>query len=316
MIDRLVIIAFVALLGVSLAVAAALLRARTEAARLLGRNVPDLQSLGEASPAAQAPDTAATLILTIPRPAATPSAATTPASLSASISDLSAADDPSASVDWLAQAVDELRTPLDILRGQVEALRHAAPDGPRQTLVALTGRLVEQVEQAQELVAAWSASIRGTTPPRATSHDTAVDIVALARRVSADHEGSACDVARTPPVWAKLDPAPLARALAVAMQNARSADLDGVVEVVARVVGRDPDQRIGITIADRRSAQVSPSARLWDDLELDLVRTLLEDCGGWVECEPRGGGGRLVTFWLPGALLCEADMRTALPRSA
>jgi signal transduction histidine kinase len=304
-IDRLILIAFVALVGISLAVAVALLRARAEAARLLALRSP-MAPDPDLAPA-QAPDAAATLVL---------APASAPVPPSGAVFDLTAANDPPDSVDWLAQAVDELRTPLGILRGQVEALRQIAAEGPRQTLIALAGRLVEQVEQAQDLVAAWSASAQGGPPRQPTSRAQVVEIVALARKIGAECAESACDVAPTPPVWAMLDAAPLARALAVAIQSAHTAMPGGMVEVVARFVGHEPDRRIGITIADRRPAHASPSAHLWDDLELDLTRTLLEDCGGWVECEPRGGGGRLVTFWLPGTLIRDAEIPTALPRSA
>jgi signal transduction histidine kinase len=312
-IDRLVIIAFVALLGISLAVAAALARARAEAARLLPPDSPAAQGPSVAlATTHSAPEAAPTLVLAPARPA---EVAPSPRRMLPT-EDVATPNDLPENVDWLAQAIDELRTPLGILRGQVEALRRAAPEGPRHTLVTLATRLVEQVEQAQELVAAWSASIQGNPASRTDHALHAVEIIALARQVGAEAIGAACDVAPTAPLWAALDPAPLARALAVILHSAHTAAPEGLVEVVARSVGRDPDRRIGITIADRRPASPSPSARLWDDLELDLIRTLLEECGGWVTSEARGGGGRLVTVWLPGALLRTAEIQPALAQSA
>ncbi len=213
-------------------------------------------------------------------------------------------------VDWLAQAADELRTPLSVLRNQAEYLRQHVTDAARPTLLTLAERLVQQVGQAQELIEAWSATAQPSGHLHAAPPARPVELGALARTTGAQLtalDDPPFDIAAPEPVWLLIDPAALEHALAVLLRGARQSAPGSLVEVVVRVVGAGEGRRAAVTIADRRPARPAPQAQVWSDLELDLARVLLEEYHGWLEVAPRGGGGMLVTLWLPGTLLIPTD---------
>ncbi len=218
---------------------------------------------------------------------------------------------PSAAVNspaWLAQAAEELRLPLSQLREQVAQVRcHAAAEAA-PVLVSLVERLAAQVEEAHAIMAGWTAQ---PSPVAPDAGGRMVDLRALARDFGAALAPLTAppgDVPAGPPVWVRLAPATLEEALAVLLHNAWEATPTGLVEVVVRVIAHTGDRHIALTIADRRAA---PLANVWDALELDFVRILLEEYAGTLEVAPRGGGGRLTTIWLPATWLADTWADTA-----
>lgn len=226
--------------------------------------------------------------------------------------------------EWLALATDELRTPIRLLRGQIEVLHQRVATGSRQPLLPLTERLLAQVTQLEELIAAWVASAR-QSGPQPIPAARPVEVQALACSVCAyltRPEEPPFEVAKGPPIWALLDPAALEQALTLMVQGARLAAPNSLVEVVVRVVGQGTAQRLCIAVADRRSPTTDAGAQLRASLEHDLVRVLLEGHQGQLEAEPRGGGGVVTTLWLPAAVLIPAAHQPSatrdqpLPRAA
>lgn len=215
---------------------------------------------------------------------------------------------PSASedgMDWLAQAADELRTPLTVLRGQVEFLRQHIDEASRHALLTVADRLVNQVDNLEGLVEAWTATAEHTDDQRpAVARPT--DLHALTRNLCArltKIDEPPFDLAPGPALWALVDQPTLEHAVGVLLRNARRASPFGLVEVVARTVGESGNLRICLSVADRRARVRSRGTDLWEELELDLVRVLVEDLGGWLELEDRGGGGAVTSLWLPSSLL-------------
>ncbi len=224
-------------------------------------------------------------------------------------------------LDWLAQAADELRTPLTVLRGQVDFLHQHITLASRQTLVTIAERLIYQVAQLEELIEAWTVTARQSGPQR-TPNARPVELLALARSACAHLtrlDEPPFEVAEGPPVWVLLDPTSLEHALTVLLRSARQASPYGLVEVVVRVTGQG-EQRVCVAVADRRVPVPSYPTNMWETLEQDLVRVLVEELGGWLEFEPRGGGGAVSTIWLPSQVLIPvSEQYTAVrprPRAA
>ena len=204
-------------------------------------------------------------------------------------------------LDWLALAADELRTPLIVLRGQIEFLHQNISNASRQSLITIAERLIFQVEQLEQLVEAWTTTARQSGPQR-TPTARPIELLALARNVCARLtrvEDPPFDVADGPPLWVLLDPISLEHAFTVLLRSARQSSPNGLIEVVVRTVGEGEGKRICIAVADRRPPPRGHSANLWASLEHDLVRVLIEEHNGWLEMEPRGGGGAVTTIWLP-----------------
>jgi signal transduction histidine kinase len=280
-IDNAILLGGIALAGISFAVLLALLRAHTER-----------QAAHQADQARKVTPATAEPVTNLPTRLLTPPPV---------VED---------GMDWLAQAADELRTPLSVLRNQAEFLHQHVSDAARPTLLTLSERLVQQVEQAQGLIDAWTATAHPSGQLRAAPRARPVELLALTRSVAAQLtslDDPPFDIAAVDSAWLLLDPAALEHALAVLLRGARQAAPGSLVEVVVRIIGSGEGQRAGIIIADRRVARSNPQGHLWSDLELDLARVLLEDYHGWLETTPRGGGGMLTTCWLPGHLLIAID---------
>lgn len=220
------------------------------------------------------------------------------------------------SMDWLAQAADELRTPLTVLRGQVEFLRQHIDEASRHALLTVADRLIHQVDNLEGLVEAWTATAEQTDDQRPTIARP-TDLHALTRNLCArltKIDEPPFDLAAGPALWALVDQPTLEHAIGVLLRNARRASPFGLVEVVARTLGEGSSLRICLSVADRRAKVRSRGTDLWEELELDLVRVLVEDLGGWLELEDRGGGGAITSLWLPSRLLIPMTGTLTNPR--
>ena len=222
---------------------------------------------------------------------------------------------PEDEMDWLAQAADELHTPLTTLRSQVLFLRQHVGDASRTTLLTVAERLLTQVEQLDSLLEAWSATARHTGPHRILSARP-VELAALTRTLAARLFAPTtppCMVVAPAPLWVLMDPQAIERVLTIALMNAHKAAPASQTEVVARRLDLRDRQEISVAIADRRQATYAPAQEVWESLELDLARVLLEEYGGRLERTPRGGGGAVTTIWLPARLLIRLPGHDSVP---
>jgi hypothetical protein len=278
---RYVVSGAIALVGISGAVLLALWRARVEGRRAEQPPSPAVRLPGRVAPAEDV-----TRLPTRPLASFDPPAGA-----------------PEDGLDWLAQAVDEVRMPINVLREQVELVRRHAAAEASPALVALIERLAAQVEQAHSVIAGW---VTTGMPVVAVAATRRIDLRALARDFAialAPATAPPGVASGGPPVWVRLAPATLEEALAVLLHNSWDAAPAEVVEVAVRVITAG-EQYIALTIADRRPTAIRA---VWDDLELDFVRVLLEEYHGTLEVAPRGGSGRLTTIWLPGTWLAGSD---------
>ena len=293
--NQFIVLGSMAAIGIALAVAMALMHQRRER---LAHPVP------ASSPRASTK---------IPAVAPFPTASTRPTRI---ISPLAAppttADD---EMDWLAQAADELHTPLTTLRDQVRFLRQHVGDASRTALITVAERLVYQVEQLDSLIEAWSATARHTGPQRIPAARP-VELVTLTRMLVkqlASPNVRPIEVVAPAALWVMMDPLAIERVLTITLTNAYKVTPTSKVEAVLHQVELRDRREISIAIADRRADRHASSQDVWESLELDLARVLLEEYGGRLVRAPRGGGGVVTTIWLPATLLIRLSGRNSAP---
>jgi signal transduction histidine kinase len=204
-------------------------------------------------------------------------------------------------LDWLALAVDELQTPFASLYGYTLYLRQNVEHAPRSTLLVLTNRLIAQVERLSGTIDAWNISAKtGSTQKNPEARP--IELLGLAHIICARltmYDEPPCDIADGPPVWILANPAIFDQAFAIVVRNARRAAPHSMIEVVIRTVEQSSQGRVCIAVADRRSQPQGAVPPRWEALELELVRTLIEQLGGWLTTEDRARGGTITTLWLP-----------------
>jgi signal transduction histidine kinase len=293
--DHFVVLGIVAVAGIALAVVIALRHSRSER---------------PASPLAQVPTRLPAPPAAIPTQ---PPSATGPTHALASLT--APPTTPDDEMDWLAHAADELHTPLTSLRDQILHLRQHIGDSSRHTLLTVAEQLLAQVEQLDSLIEAWSVTARHTGPHRIASARP-VELAALTRTLAArltTPTDPPCEIVAPAPLWVLMDPQAIERVLTIALTNARQAAPTAIVEVVLREVTQRDRHEICIAVADRRQRIHAPAQDVWETLELDLARVLLEEYGGRLERSPRGGGGAVSTIWLPATLLIRLPGHDASP---
>jgi signal transduction histidine kinase len=221
---------------------------------------------------------------------------------------------PDDALDWIGMAADELRAPLDALRGYAEDLRRHLDTAPRDALGAAFDRLLAQIDRMDGMIEAWSVTAEMTTKQRAPASRPA-ELQALARKICSRLAGAGAplyEVAEGPELWALVDISLIDQALQALLRGARRATPQGLVEIDARAISQGAETRISLAIADRRPPPRGQHPDLWEAIEIDLARVLVEEMGGWIELSDRAGGGAVTTIWLPGTLL----LPTPRPRSA
>ncbi|MBA3823634.1 MAG: HAMP domain-containing histidine kinase [Ktedonobacterales bacterium] len=293
--DQIIVLGSVAVAGIALAVAMALIHGQRE-------------RRSQTTPATNPPRASTKIAAITPPPTRT--TATTRI-----VGPLVLPTTPDDEMDWLAQAADELHTPLATLRDQVRFLRVHVNDASRTALITVAERLVYQVEQLDSLIEAWSATARHTGPQRIVTARP-VELVALTRllaqRLAAPNTPPSMVVAPAA-LWVLMDPQAIERVLTITLTNAYRAMPTGEIETVLHQVALRDRQAICVAVADRRRGALAPDQDVWEALELDLARVLLEDYSGWLERAPRGGGGVVTTIWLPATLLIRLPGHDSLP---
>ncbi len=226
----------------------------------------------------------------------------------------------------LADIVHELRTPLSIIQGNLEAWQ----DG----VVAPTHETIAPVHEEAVLLARLITDLRDLSLAEAgqlSLQREIVDIAALVSSITTTlREWTASQNIRidlespddAPRVWA--DPIRIGQVLRNLLDNAiRHTPRGGVIEVT---IERKPDSFITISVRDAGSGiapedlphvfehfyKVDPArerSRSGSGIGLAIVKQLVEAHGGSVSVESTQGSGSVFTFMLP-----LADPRTTPPQ--
>ncbi len=208
--------------------------------------------------------------------------------------------------DWMTQAADALHTPLTVLRSQAEFLQRHAGDLPRATMEAIACQLIYHLEQVEGVLQGW----RGREGASAVPWELRVLLQEVVTEVQ--RTGLApLHITPGAPVWMEVPATSLAHALTILLRQATQLTALPVEVQVgwATLRGR---QWLGVDIIDRRPPRLESLAAMWTALELDLARTLLEDVQGRVTVEHLAAGAR-TTLWLPATATSRAarDRRPA-----
>lgn len=217
---------------------------------------------------------------------------------------------------FIADAGHELRTPLAILRAELELA--ARPGRDRDALVEAVGQARQETDRLVRVAEDLLLLARTDhAPPTLSREPVRLDELL---RAAADHApagGAAVEVDCPAGLGLAADPIRLRQVVDNLLDNAlRYAPMGSVVTVMAAGVSDGGGDRIEIEVCDRGPGfppeflphaferfQRADTARSRDDggsgLGLSIVRALTEAHGGRVSAENRPGGGARVRLTLP-----------------
>ena len=214
---------------------------------------------------------------------------------------------------FVADASHDLRTPLTIVRGQIEVLARNPDPSPEEVekVAGIVGDAVRRMERLVDdlLILARSES-RG---------DEEVELQSVGPLLEAEREGrldserERIEIGAVTDAEVEFDRDAISRAVANLVENAlRYSGPEGRVALSAEARGRDlvisvDDDGPGIPPADRerifdrfaRLDRARSSDTGGSGLGLAIVRTLVESGGGTVSCSDSPLGGARFSIWLP-----------------
>lgn len=226
---------------------------------------------------------------------------------------------------FVANASHELRTPMTVLRAEVEVTL-ADPGASVADLRAMGETVRDAVVECEALLEGLLVLARSQT---GVERRSVVDLAAAARRSAglAGDEDVALTVAAEAPVLVDGDTALLARMVANLVENAvRHNEPGGWAAVQARTTGGWAEIVVtnsGAVVPAAAAARLlEPFQRLarhgdgrpGAGLGLSIVRTVAEAHGGEVALAPRPGGGLCVAVRLPAT--SPASAPEPVPRAA
>jgi heavy metal sensor kinase len=216
--------------------------------------------------------------------------------------------------DFVADAGHELRTPLALLRTELElALRHAESSGDLREAVRSSSEEVERLAQLAEDLLLIARSDRGQLPLKLETLDASQLLASVASRFEwrAEQAGRPLRAVTAPAIAVQGDRIRLEQALSNLVDNALrhgsgeirlSADAsNGDVELHVTDDGAGfPEGFLGQ--AFERFARADPArTRGGTGLGLSIVRVIAEAHGGSAHAANRDGSGADVWLALPGA---------------
>jgi two-component system OmpR family sensor kinase len=206
--------------------------------------------------------------------------------------------------DFVADAGHELRTPLALLRTELElALRHADSAGELKEAVRRSSQEVDRLSQLAEDLLLIARADRGRLPLRVETMDAHALLSAVAGRVEwrAEAEGKAVRAVDGPDASVRGDRRRLEQALGNLVDNAlryggdeirlEAATIDGAIELHVKDDGAGFPGDFVERAFERFSRADAARSRGGAGLGLAIVRTIAESHGGSAHAaniEPRG----------------------------
>jgi len=190
---------------------------------------------------------------------------------------------------------------LHVLQGYAEYLRQHLQFASRNSLINASERILQQISRLESLIDAWSATAQEHADrenPKRYPNEIVQRIRMIATRMTALHEPH-CDISASSPIWAQIDTSLFDHAIAILIRHARRTTSQFAVEIVIRTVTVRDQTTLSIAIADRRVRQSGHPPQMWEELDIELARALIEEQGGWLTVEDRAAGGAITTMWLP-----------------
>lgn len=215
---------------------------------------------------------------------------------------------------FVADASHDLRTPLTIVRGQIEVLARD-PDPSRAEVEKVAGVVGDAVRRMERLVDDLLILARSES-----RGDEELELQPIGPLLEAEREGrldserERIEIGDVTDSEVEFDRDAISRAVSNLVENAlRYSGPEGRVALSAEARGRDlvisvDDDGPGIPPADRerifdrfaRLDRARSSDTGGSGLGLAIVRTLVEAGGGKVSCTDSEMGGARFSIWLPG----------------
>lgn len=214
---------------------------------------------------------------------------------------------------FVADASHDLRTPLTIVRGQIEVLARN-PDPDPAEVEAVSRAVGEAVGRMERLVDDLLLLARSDSEERAATEKLAVGpILEGEREGRVESERERIEIGEVTDREVEFDPVALSRAVSNLVDNAlRHGGPDCRVRLGARVSGNGveiyvDDNGPGIPPAERervfdrfaRLDEARSSETGGSGLGLAIVKAMVESGGGRVSCGASELGGARFSIWLP-----------------
>ena len=216
--------------------------------------------------------------------------------------------------DFVADAGHELRSPLALLRTELElALRHAETPEELRDAVRASSHEVDRLAQLADDLLLIARTDRGRLPLRVETLDASELLETVVRRFEwrADEAGRPVRASAAPGVRIRGDRIRLEQALANLVDNAlrhgsgavtlSAAGDDGVVELHVTDEGEGFPPEFLERAFERFSRSDQARTRGGTGLGLSIVRTIAESHGGTAHAANRESGGADVWVEVPGA---------------
>ena len=214
---------------------------------------------------------------------------------------------------FVADASHDLRTPLTIVRGQIEVLARN-PDPDPKEVEAVSRSVGEAVGRMERLVDDLLLLARSDSEERAVTEKLTVGPILEAEREGrVESERERIEIGEVTDREVEFDPVALSRAVSNLVDNAlRYGGPESRVRLRARVSGNGVEIEVdddgpGVPPAEQervfdrfarldeaRSSQTGGSG-----LGLAIVKAMVEAGGGRVSCSPSDLGGARFSIWLP-----------------
>ncbi|KZE88719.1 sensor histidine kinase [Microbacterium sp. TNHR37B] len=220
----------------------------------------------------------------------------------------------------LSDVGHELKTPITIVRGNLEVMDPADPDDVRETRDLAIDELERMAMLVQDLAAA--AALHGPRPIAASRVDVAELLQQIVRKAEGI-DGATVSAGESADVVAILDPARITQAMLQLAQNGVSHG-GGRIEIGSRVRGETLELWVrdnGPGVPDADKAMVFDRFHRGGDdrggsgLGLNIVQVIARAHGGSVRVEDADGGGAMFVIAVPldAATMGDVPPRPPLP---